>query len=121
MVTTKTSKRHRDPSAACHQTDDYNDVEIKYMPFSLRPHLFNNLKFKKMSETRHVVPNADGGWDSKKGGAERASKHFETKKECEDYSRDLSRKEKSELVIHGKDGKIQRKDSHGGDKFPPAG
>ena len=62
-----------------------------------------------MSTTRHVVPNSEGGWDSKKGGAERASKHFDTKKGCENYSRELSRKEKSELFIHGKDGKIQRK------------
>lgn len=74
-----------------------------------------------MAKTRHVVPNQDGGWDSKKGGADRASKHFNTKKSAEDYSRNLSKKEKSELFIHGKDGKIQRKDSHGNDDFPPRG
>ena len=74
-----------------------------------------------MAKTRHVVPNSDGGWDSKKGGAQRASKHFDTKKEAEKYSRNLSIKEQSELVIHKKDGEIQRKDSHGNDKFPPAG
>lgn len=70
-------------------------------------------------KTRHVVPNADGGWDSKKGGAERASKHFETKKEGGNYSRDLSRKEKSELIIHKKDGTFQNADSHGNDPHPP--
>ncbi len=74
-----------------------------------------------MAKTRHVVPNKEGGWDSKKGGASRASKHFETKKEAEKYSRDVSKKESSELFIHGKDGKIQRKDSHGNDPFPPKG
>jgi hypothetical protein len=74
-----------------------------------------------MAKTRHVVPNSDGGWDSKKGGAERASKHFDTKKEAEKYSRNLSIKEQSELVIHKKDGEIQRKDSHGNDSFPPKG
>jgi hypothetical protein len=74
-----------------------------------------------MAKTRHVVPNSDEGWDSKKGGASRASKHFETKKEAENYSRDVSKKESSELFIHGKDGKIQRKDSHGNDPFPPKG
>ncbi|MDD4149656.1 MAG: DUF2188 domain-containing protein [Bacteroidales bacterium] len=31
---------------------------------------------------RHVVPNEDG-WSSKKAGAEKASKNFETKKEAE--------------------------------------
>ena len=70
-------------------------------------------------KTRHVVPNSDGGWDSKKGGAERASKHFDTKKEAEQYSRELSRKEQSELIIHKKDGTIQRADSHGNDPNPP--
>ena len=71
-----------------------------------------------MADTRHVVPNSEGGWDSKKGGA---SKHFDTKAEAEKYSRDLSRNEGSELFIHGKDGKIQRKDSHGNDPYPPIG
>lgn len=74
-----------------------------------------------MANTRHVVPNKNGGWDSKKGGADRASKHFETKKEAETYSRNLSRSESSELFIHGKDGRIQRKDSHGPDNHPPKG
>jgi hypothetical protein len=74
-----------------------------------------------MAKTRHVVPSSNGGWDSKKGGAERASKHFDTKKEAETYSRQLSIKEQSELVIHKKDGKIERKDSHGNDNFPPKG
>ncbi len=74
-----------------------------------------------MANTRHVVHNPNGGWDSKKGGASRASKHFETKKEAEGYSREVSKKENSELFIHGKDGKIQRKDSHGNDPFPPKG
>lgn len=72
-------------------------------------------------KSRHVVPNSEGGWDSKKSEAERVSKHFDTKKEAEKYSRDLSKKEGSELYIQGKDGKIQRKDSHGNDSFPPKG
>ena len=32
-------------------------------------------------KTHHVVPNSDrGGWDVKRGGASKASKHFDTKK-----------------------------------------
>jgi hypothetical protein len=69
-------------------------------------------------KTRHVVPNHDG-WSSKKGGADRASKNFDTKKEAEDWSRDVSKKEGSELVIHRKDGTIERSDSHGNDPNPP--
>lgn len=72
-------------------------------------------------KTRHVIPNANGGWDSKKGGSSRASKHFDTKKQAEDYSRELSRKEGSELIIQNKDGQISRSDSHGNDPYPPKG
>jgi hypothetical protein len=71
--------------------------------------------------TRHVVPNPDGGWDNKKGGGERASSHHDTKQEAVDRARDQSRREHSELVIHGRDGKIQTKDSHGHDPDPPVG
>ena len=74
-----------------------------------------------MSNTRHVVPNSEGGCDSKKGGAKRASKHFEKKQDALDYSRNLSKKQKTELVIHRKNGTIQEKDSHGNDNFPPRG
>lgn len=68
---------------------------------------------------RHVVPNPDGGWDSKREHAERASKHFETKEEAMQWSREKSRQEGSELIPHRKDGIIQNPDSHGNDPCPP--
>ena len=67
----------------------------------------------------HIVPNSTGGWDIKKAGFERASKHCETKKEAVDEGRKISQNQGTELVIHGKDGKIQEKDSHGNDPCPP--
>lgn len=70
-------------------------------------------------KTHHVIPNPEGGWDVKKGGSERASKHFPTKKEAEKWGREVSKNQDSELVVHGKDGKIQRSDSHGNDPCPP--
>jgi len=48
---------------------------------------------------RHVVPNSDrGGWDTKRENAERASKHFETKKDAIDWSRPKAKQEGSELI-----------------------
>jgi len=64
--------------------------------------------------TRHVVPHPDG-WANKKGGAERASSVHSTKREAEAAACEQSKREGSELVVHGKDGQIQRKDSHGND------
>ena len=75
----------------------------------------------KKSGSHHVVPNADGSWDVKKGGSSRASGHFDTKQEAIDVGREISRNQGTEFFIHGKDGKIQRKDSHGNDPFPPEG
>lgn len=72
-------------------------------------------------DTHHVVPNPDGGWDVKRGGGNRASNHTDTKAEAERIARDISKNQQTELIIHGKDGKIQRKDSHGNDSYPPKG
>ncbi len=70
---------------------------------------------------RHVVPNSDGGWDSKREKAKRTSKHFDTKEEAMKWSRNKSKEEKSELIPHKKDGRIQNPDSHGNDPYPPKG
>jgi uncharacterized protein YdaT len=70
-------------------------------------------------KTTHVVPGKQGGWSVKKGGAQRASKNFGTKKDAVDYSRQLSKERKGEFIIHRKDGRIQNADSHGGDPCPP--
>jgi uncharacterized protein YdaT len=67
----------------------------------------------------HVVSNPDGGWDVKKPHAMRASIHSETKSEAVDRARKLCKKEGAELVIHGKDGKIQESNSYGNDPYPP--
>ena len=72
-------------------------------------------------KTVHVVPNPDGGWDVKSGGATKAHRHYDRKTEAIDKGREVSRNNDGELFIHGRDGKIQEKDSHGNDDFPPPG
>ncbi len=76
---------------------------------------------KSMSrrKTHHVVPNSNGGWDVKRGGSERASKHFDIKKEAETWGREVSRNQNTEFIVHRKDGSIERTDSHGKDPMPP--
>lgn len=69
----------------------------------------------------NLVHNPNGGWDVKRTGAQRASVHAETKDEAERLGRAISRNQGTEFVIHGLDGRIQRKDSHGNDPFPPRG
>ena len=72
-------------------------------------------------ETHHVVPNPKGGWDVKRGGADRASSHHDTKQNAVDRGREISRNQNTELRIHNRDGRISGSDSHGNDPFPPEG
>ena len=71
----------------------------------------------KKNNEHHVVPHKDG-WAIKKSGSNKASKVTSTKKEAENIARKISQNQGTELDIHGKNGKIQRKDSHGNDPNP---
>lgn len=75
----------------------------------------------KKPDTHHVVPNPDGGWDVKRGGASRASSHHDTKQQAIDRAREITRNQNTELRIHNRNGRISRSDSHGGDPYPPKG
>ena len=67
----------------------------------------------------HVVPNPEGGWDVQRSGSQRSSGHFDKKNDAVDRGREISQNQKTELVIHRKDGTIQQSDSHGNDPCPP--
>lgn len=60
-------------------------------------------------------------WSVRRDGAERRSGCYPTKKEAEAAGRRISQNQHTELVIHGRDGRIQRRDSHGHDPYPPKG
>jgi hypothetical protein len=44
-----------------------------------------------------------------------------TQQEAIDVAREIARNQSSELFIHGKDGRIRERDSHGNDPAPPPG
>lgn len=66
----------------------------------------------------HVVKHPDG-WATKKEGAGRAGSVHDTKAEALDKARSQAKREHVEVVIHGKDPKIQDSDSYGKDPHPP--
>lgn len=66
----------------------------------------------------HVVPH-DDGWAVKREGGSRASSTHRTQAEAQDRARDMAKREKVEMVTHGKDGRIRDSDSYGNDPFPP--
>lgn len=68
----------------------------------------------------HVVPNSNrGGWDVKREGADRSSGFYERKSEAMERGRELAKEQRTELVEHGRDGRIQDSDSYGKDPNPP--
>ena len=73
-----------------------------------------------MSKSHHIVPHK-GGWAIKRSGSERASHVCGTQREAIDKGRGISRNQGTELFIHGKDGRIHERDSHGNDPCPPRG
>lgn len=66
---------------------------------------------------QHVVPN-NGHWQVKCENAAKATNNFSTQKEAISYARDIAINQHSEVVIHGRDGKIRDKDSYGNDPCP---
>ena len=71
-------------------------------------------------KAQHVVPR-DGKWAVRKGGADRVTRRFDTKREAVEAAREIARKQRVELYIHGRDGRIRQRDSYGEDPFPPPG
>lgn len=69
---------------------------------------------------QHVVP-AKGGWGVKGAGTSRATKVFRTQEEAIRAAREIAKNQKSELLIHGRDGRIREKNSYGRDPYPPKG
>jgi hypothetical protein len=72
----------------------------------------------KKPASQHVVKNADG-WAVKKGGSTRATKVFSNQSEAIAYGRNIAKNQRTELYVHGKDGRIREKDSYGRDLHPP--
>ncbi len=62
-----------------------------------------------------VEPRPDGRWARQKNGATRAASLHDTQAEAEQAARAQARRERTEFVVKGRDGRIQRRDSFGND------
>lgn len=68
----------------------------------------------------HTV-KTDKGWGNKREGSSKVAKHYPTKAEAQQAGRTTAKREKTEHVIHKRDGKIGEKNSYGNDPYPPKG
>lgn len=71
-----------------------------------------------MGKNQHVVPHGDK-WAVRGEGNSRVSSDHRTQGAAINSATRTAKEEKSEVVIHGRDGKIRDKDSYGPDPNPP--
>lgn len=69
---------------------------------------------------QHVVPSTSG-WSVRKAGASRASSNHTTQQEAIAAATTIARNQKTELYIHGRDGRIRERNSYGNDPYLPKG
>lgn len=67
----------------------------------------------------HVVPHPDGGWATRRAGADRVSDRHRTQGDAIDAAKPRAKSDQVELIIHRPDGRIRDSDSYGNDPFPP--
>lgn len=67
---------------------------------------------------QHVVRRPDR-WAVRGAGNSRDTTHHSTQAEAIDAARAIAQNQRSEVVIHGRDGRIRDKDSFGPDPNPP--
>ncbi len=72
-----------------------------------------------MSKNQHVTRHPLGGWQVKGAGNQRATARTKTQKTAIEIAKGIAINNRSEVVIHGKNGKIRDKDSYGNDSCPP--
>lgn len=73
-----------------------------------------------MGKNQHVVQRETGWAVLGEGNSKDTSRH-QTQKEAIEAGREIAIRQQSELLIHGRDGKIRERNSYGGDPHPPKG
>lgn len=69
---------------------------------------------------QHVVPSSEG-WSVRKAGATRATRIFPTQQDAINAATRIARNQRTEVYVHGRDGRIRERNSYGNDPHPPRG
>ncbi len=71
-------------------------------------------------KNQHVVPHG-AKWAVKGAGNKQVSAITETQREAFEIARKIAINNRSEVLTHGRNGKIRGKNSYGNDPYPPKG
>lgn len=76
------------------------------------------MRMVSVGKNQHVVKH-EKGWAVRGAGNAKASAVFGTQAEAIETGRRIAQNQCSELVVHGRNGRIRDRDSFGGDPNPP--
>ena len=68
----------------------------------------------------HTVPHGEG-WANRREGSARVAKVFARKADAQAAGRQTAARERTEHLIHNKDGSVASRNSYGNDPYPPKG
>ncbi|EKZ2425074.1 DUF2188 domain-containing protein [Escherichia coli] len=71
-------------------------------------------------KNQHVVQR-ENGWAVRGEGNTRDTSHHSTQREAFESAREIAQRQRSEVFIHGTDGKIRERNTYGNDPYPPKG
>lgn len=71
-------------------------------------------------KNQHVVPHGNG-WAVKGEGNGKATVVTNTQKEANQVATQIAKNQRSEVLIHGENGRIRERNSYGNDPYPPKG
>ena len=75
----------------------------------------------KQTKEYHITQRPDGNWQYKEIHNTHATGVTATQAQAFEKARAMAMNQSAEIVIHGKDGRIRKKNSYGNDPFPPKG
>ena len=78
-------------------------------------------KMLNMTKNIHISKHKDGGWKVESEGAQRSAGIFDTQAEAIRHGTQIAKNNQVELFIHGRNGKIRKRNTFGPDPFPPKG
>lgn len=71
-------------------------------------------------KNQHVVPHSDG-WAVRGAGNRNVTSVYQTQQEAIRVARGIAINQRSEMLIHGRNGQIRERNTYGDDPHPPRG
>lgn len=73
-----------------------------------------------MGKNQHVVPHKES-WAVRGEGNSKVTSTHTMQREAIEHAKSIAQNQRSEMFIHGENGKIRERNSYGNDPFPPKG